>query len=86
MAPSEPTWPDEIFAHLKRVGVRQVGYVPDAGHARLIDRCIADADIADVVLTTEEEGVALAVGAALGGSRAALLMQSSGVGNCAWCS
>ena len=35
-----------------------------------------------VVLTTEEEGVAFACGAALGGERAALLMQSSGVGNC----
>lgn len=75
-------WPDDIFAHLKRVGVKQVGYVPDAGHARLIERCIADNEIADVVLTTEEEGVGLAVGAAFGGQRAALLMQSSGVGNC----
>jgi sulfopyruvate decarboxylase alpha subunit len=35
-----------------------------------------------VVLTTEEEGVGLVAGAALGGERAALLMQSSGVGNC----
>ena len=75
-------WPDEIFAHLKRLDVRQVGYVPDAGHSRLIARCIADPAIADVVLTTEEEGVGLVVGAALGGQRAALLMQSSGVGNC----
>ncbi|MFZ0847506.1 MAG: phosphonopyruvate decarboxylase, partial [Pseudolabrys sp.] len=39
-------------------------------------------DIRDVVLTTEEEGVALAAGAWLGGERAVLLMQSSGVGNC----
>ncbi len=75
-------WPDTIFAHLQRVGVRQVGYVPDAGHAHLIERCIDDPAIADVVLTTEEEGVGLVVGAALGGQRAALLMQSSGVGNC----
>src|SRR6266536_1906159 len=36
----------------------------------------------DVVLTTEEEGIALAAGAWLGGQRAVLLMQSSGVGNC----
>jgi sulfopyruvate decarboxylase alpha subunit len=80
---AEPaTWPDAIYAHLKRVGVRQVGYVPDAGHTRLIDLCIADNDIADVVLTTEEEGVGLVSGAHLGGERAALLMQSSGVGNC----
>jgi sulfopyruvate decarboxylase alpha subunit len=75
-------WPDKLFATLKRTGVAQVGYVPDAGHSRLIERCRADADIRDIVLTTEEEGVALAAGAWLGGERAALLMQSSGLGNC----
>jgi sulfopyruvate decarboxylase alpha subunit len=75
------TWPDDLFDVLKRANVRQVGYVPDAGHTRLIQRCIADPDIRDVVLTTEEEGVALAAGAWLGGQRCALLMQSSGVGN-----
>ncbi|MGB7279982.1 MAG: thiamine pyrophosphate-binding protein [Pseudolabrys sp.] len=75
-------WPDQLFETIKRGGVRQVGYVPDAGHAQLIDRCRADADIQDVVLTTEEEGIALAAGAWLGGQRAALLMQSSGLGNC----
>ena len=35
-----------------------------------------------ITLTTEEEGVALIAGAWAGGQRAALLMQSSGVGNC----
>ena len=75
-------WPDKLYATLKRAGIRQVGYVPDAGHARLIDRVRADPDIHDVVLTTEEEGIALAAGAWLGGQRAVLLMQSSGVGNC----
>jgi sulfopyruvate decarboxylase TPP-binding subunit len=34
------------------------------------------------VLTTEEEGIAVAAGAWLGGQRSVLLMQSSGVGNC----
>jgi sulfopyruvate decarboxylase alpha subunit len=75
-------WPDQIFVALKQAGVSQVGYVPDAGHARLIELCRRGAAIRDVVLTTEEEGVALAMGAWLGGARAALLMQSSGVGNC----
>jgi len=75
-------WPDRLFETLKRAGVRQVGYVPDAGQARLIDRCRADSQIRDVALTSEEEGVALAAGAWLGGERAALLMQSSGLGNC----
>jgi sulfopyruvate decarboxylase alpha subunit len=75
-------WPDQLFDVLKGADIKQVGYVPDAGHARLIERCKADNDIRDVVLSTEEEGVALAAGAWLGGQRAALLMQSSGVGNC----
>ena len=77
-----PVWQDAIFAALKAAGVRQVAYVPDAGHSHLIRRAIADPGIDDVVLTTEEEGVALACGAWLGGERAVLLMQSSGVGNC----
>ena len=77
-----PDWRDEIFAALKAAEIRQVGYVPDAGHARLIELCRDDQDICTVPLTTEEEGIALAAGAWLGGQRAALLMQSSGVGNC----
>ena len=82
MSEASIDWPERLFAAIKRAGVRQVGYVPDAGHARLIERCRADSDIHDVALTTEEEGVALAAGAWLGGERAVLLMQSSGVGNC----
>jgi sulfopyruvate decarboxylase alpha subunit len=75
-------WPDRLYDTLKRAQIAQVGYVPDAGHARLIERCRADPAIHDVALTTEEEGVALAAGAWLGGERCVLLMQSSGVGNC----
>ena len=75
-------WRDEVFAVLKAAGIGQVSYVPDAGHARLIDRVNADPEIRAVALTTEEEGIALAAGAWLGGQRSALLMQSSGVGNC----
>ncbi len=75
-------WPAAIHSALKSQGVRQVSYVPDAGHKRLIELCHADKNMTAVPLTTEEEGVALAAGAWLGGERAALLMQSSGVGNC----
>jgi sulfopyruvate decarboxylase TPP-binding subunit len=42
----------------------------------------ADKSMRAIPLTTEEEGVALAVGAWLGGERSVLLMQSSGAGNC----
>ena len=81
-SPKAPAWQEAIFQVLKKGGVKQVAYVPDAGHSHVIRRVIADRGIQDVVLTTEEEGVALACGAWLGGQRAALLMQSSGVGNC----
>ena len=79
---SAAAWPERIYALLKPAEVRQVAYVPDAGHTALIRRVEADPHIASVVLTTEEEGVALAAGAWLGGQRSVLLMQSSGVGNC----
>src|ERR1700730_5243497 len=77
-----PDWRDQIFAALKQAEIRQVGYVPDAGHARLIELCRDDPTIRAVPLTSEEEGVALLAGAWLGGQRGVLLMQSSGVGNC----
>ena len=77
-----PAWQESIFQSLKHANVRQVAYVPDAGHAHVIRRVQADDLMRDIVLTTEEEGVALATGAWLGGERAVLLMQSSGVGNC----
>jgi sulfopyruvate decarboxylase alpha subunit len=75
-------WPFDIYKTLKAFGVSQISYVPDAGHSRLIELSLGDRVIKTTVLTTEEEGVALCAGAWLGGDRAALLMQSSGVGNC----
>jgi sulfopyruvate decarboxylase alpha subunit len=80
--PPGADWRDDIFAALKAADIGQVGYVPDAGHSRLIELCEADPAIRTVRLTSEEEGIGLAAGAWLGGMRAALLMQSSGVGNC----
>ncbi|MGH8705498.1 MAG: thiamine pyrophosphate-binding protein [Burkholderiales bacterium] len=75
-------WSAGVHQALRDAKVSQVGYVPDAGHKHLIELCHADAALRTVVLTTEEEGVGLAAGAWLGGARSALLMQSSGVGNC----
>lgn len=75
-------WPLEVFETLKQANVTQVSYVPDAGHSRLINLAHDDRSIKTTVLTTEEEGIALSAGAWLGGNRAVLLMQSSGVGNC----
>ncbi|MGX9966923.1 thiamine pyrophosphate-binding protein [Roseomonas sp. F4] len=79
---ADADWPDRIYDTLKANGITQVALVPDAGHSRLIKRCLADNEMTVVTLTTEEEGVAMVCGAWLGGAKAVLLMQSSGVGNC----
>jgi len=84
MKPETPQipWSESIYEVFRKVDIRQVAYVPDAGHTRLIQRCHADTGMNTVVLTSEQEGVAMLAGAWLGGERGALLMQSSGVGNC----
>src|SRR5215813_8686490 len=81
-AATSADWRDEIFDVLQAHDIRQVCHVPDAGHARLIEHCQRSNAIRTIPLTTEEEGVAVAAGAWLGGQRSVLLMQSSGVGNC----
>ena len=75
-------WPAHIHRVLADHDMRQIAYVPDAGHKRLIELCQADQSMRMVPLTTEEEGIGLLAGAWLGGARGALLMQSSGIGNC----
>src|SRR5918911_1770204 len=81
-AKTEAGWQHQVYDLLRRNRVSQFAYVPDAGHKILIERALADPDVHAVALTTEEEGVALLVGADLGGERGVLLVQSSGVGNC----
>jgi len=81
-AVTRENWPELLYDLLRENGVTQFAYVPDAGHKALINRSLADQDVHSVPLTTEEEGVAMLTGADLGGQRAVLLMQSSGVGNC----
>jgi sulfopyruvate decarboxylase alpha subunit len=77
-----PSWQDDVFRVLREHGVRHVAYVPDAGHSTAIRLAEADPDTHAVVLTTEEEGIGYLAGAWLGGEKGALLLQSSGVGNC----
>jgi len=67
------SWPDAIFDQQDAFTVRQVAYVSDAGHSRLITRCAEHPEI---------RSVPLLAGAWPGGRRGVLLMQSSGVGNC----
>ena len=75
-------WPEALYDTLKMADIRHMSYVPDAGHSTLIRLFSEDSDVVANVLTTEEEGIAIACGAWLGGMRSDVLMQSSGVGNC----
>ncbi len=75
-------WSAAIHRRLQAWDIRQIAVVPDTGQQRLIALCAADDRWRMVSLTTEEEGVAVLAGAWLGGQRGALLLQSSGVGNC----
>ena len=75
-------WPKAIFESLNECKISEVAYVPDAGHAQLIDLCLESDSMVMIPLTSEEEGIAFLCGAWLGGKRGVLLLQSSGVGNC----
>ena len=76
-------WHQDIFDVLREQNFTLVAHVPDAGHTPLIKMCEANNEMEVVTLTTEEEGVGLVSGAWAGGRKGVLLMQSSGVGNCA---
>jgi len=78
----EAEWPKALFKTLRAANVEHASYVPDAGHTALINQLIDDSEVITNVLTTEEEGIAIATGSWLGGMRSVILMQSSGVGNC----
>ena len=75
-------WQRAIHAIFGDAGLRHIVYVPDAGHKGLIALAQDDPNMVTTALTTEEEGIGLLAGAWLGGDKGALLMQSSGVGNC----
>lgn len=74
-------WAKQLFDDLVEAGVTLFPYVPDAGNKRLIEYAEEHNGVRPVLLTTEEEGVAICAGADLVGEKAVVCMQSSGVGN-----
>ena len=82
MSYSKKSWQNQLYDTLRKENISIGSYVPDAGHKTLIDRAIKDNSVTAISLTSEQEGIGIAAGSYLGGSKAVLLMQSSGVGNC----
>jgi sulfopyruvate decarboxylase alpha subunit len=76
------SWSSELFDLLVGAGITLFPYVPDAGNKRLIELAAAHNESRPVLLSSEEEGVAICAGADLVGQRGVLCMQSSGLGNC----
>ncbi len=61
-------------------GVNFVSYVPDSVFYSLTKKIEKDESIKTVVCTREDEGIAMAAGAYLGGKIPAVIMESSGLG------
>lgn len=78
---SREDWSRVIFDKLAAAGVTLFSYVPDFGNTSLVEMAEVDNRTTAVLLSSEQEGVALCAGADLVGGRGVLLMQSSGVGN-----
>ena len=81
MASSEH-WSSDVFREMAARDIRTVCTIPDGGLTQLLNLVKADPERRLVTLTTEEEGIGIATGCWLGGERAMIAMQSSGVGNC----
>ena len=76
-------WSGVMFDLMRESGISLFAHIPDAGNDLLIKLAEKHNDTRAVLLTTEEEGVAVCAGADLAGERGVLCMQSSGLGNCA---
>jgi len=75
-------WSDDVFREIKKRDIETVCTVPDGGLTRLMNMVQDDVGMRLVTLSTEEEAMGIVSGQWLGGKRAMVAMQSSGVGNC----
>ncbi len=79
---AESHWSDAVYREMKKRKIATLCTVPDGGLTRLLNLVKDEGEIRLVTLSTEEEGMGLVTGQWLGGKRAMIAMQSSGVGNC----
>lgn len=75
-------WSEDVFREIKSRQIETVCTVPDGGLTRLLNMVKDDAGMRLITMSTEQEGMGIVSGQWLGGKRAMIAMQSSGVGNC----
>jgi sulfopyruvate decarboxylase TPP-binding subunit len=78
----EGDWARDVHDALSEFGVTQVGFVADGGMKNVISYCQKNEKMSVIPMSSEEEGPCLTAGAWLGGAKSAIIMQSTGVGNC----
>lgn len=71
-----------VYAGLKAAGINFAVSLPDSVMYQVDEMLKADPEIETFVPTREDEGVAMAAGAYLGGKLPVVLMEGSGVGYC----
>lgn len=81
MADDSDSWVDDAVEALKRAGVELVAYLPDSKIDALIRAVEGDSEFRTVRVAREEAAVGVLAGAWVGGTRGALLCQSSGLAN-----
>lgn len=75
------TWAEQLLESLRENNVDLTIYVPDEVLTPLIRGAEDDPNMEAFAASREEEAIGIAAGAALGGRRSVVLMQSSGYGN-----
>ena len=77
-----PAWASAVCEGVYRAGIRDVVYVPDNPLSHLLCAFAgARRDVRLVLATREEEAFGIAAGLYLGGRKAGVMLQSSGLGN-----
>ena len=82
ITPDRQLWSKLVFDKLVEADVSLFSYIPDFGNTDIIKMAEEHNKTQAVLLTSEEEGIAICAGADLVGKRGVVCMQSSGVGNC----
>src|SRR3990170_8930245 len=70
----------ELKEAIKAAGINFVVYVPDSWNYLLQKKIIEDDSFVSVGVVREDEGMAIAMGAFIGGKNSAIIMEASGLG------
>ena len=82
MSDNQKHWSADVFREMRAREIAVVCTIPDGGLTQLLNMIGDDEKMRLVTLTSEQECIGIATGCWLGGGRAMIAMQSSGVGNC----